>query len=99
MFSKIKQIKDLRAQAKSIQSVLSGVHVEGRAAWGKVIVKMNGNQEVVDVQIDSELLTQKTKLQEAIIEATNEAVKKVQKEMAAKMKEMGGLEALKNLGM
>ncbi|MEK7665571.1 MAG: YbaB/EbfC family nucleoid-associated protein [Patescibacteria group bacterium] len=99
MFNKIKQIKDLRSQAKTIQSALAEIQLEGSASWGKVVVKMNGNQEVLDVRIDDELLSQKTKLQEAIREATNEAVKKVQKEMAGKMKEMGGLDAFKNFGM
>lgn len=99
MFSKIKQIKELRDQAKTIQSALAEITVEGSAAWGKVVVKMNGNQEVLDVKIDDELMTQKTKLQEALKEAINEAVKKVQKEMAGKMKDMGGMEAFKNFGL
>ena len=99
MFSKLKQIKDLRDQAKSIQSVLAEIHVEGSAAWGKVKITMNGNQEMQSVQIDDELLTQKAKLEEAIKEATNDAIKKVQKEMAGKMKDMGGMDAFKNLGM
>ena len=99
MFSKLKQIKDLRDQAKSIQSVLAEIHVEGSAAWGKVKITMNGNQEMQSVQIHDELLTQKAKLEEAIKEATNDAIKKVQKEMAGKMKDMGGMDAFKNLGM
>ncbi len=99
MFNKIKQIKELRNQAKTIQSALSQIHGEGSAAWGKVVVKMNGNQEVLSVEIADELLSQKTKLQDAIKEATNDVMKKVQKEMAVKMKEMGGMDALKNFGM
>lgn len=94
MFSKLKQIKDMRQQAKSIQSTLSGEHVEATAGWGKVKVAMNGNQEVEGVQIDPELLKpeKKSELEGAVKEAVNDAVKKVQKIMATKIRQQGGLE-------
>ena len=91
MFSKLKQFKDLRDQANQIKNALSQESAEGSAEWGKVKIKMNGNQEVLNVEIDPELLTQdnKEKLESAIKEATNDAVKKNQRIMADKMKESG----------
>lgn len=93
MFSKLKEIKDLRSQAKSLQSALKDEHVETTAAWGKLKVKMNGNQEVEAVQIDPELLTpsKKSDLENAIKEAINDANHKVQKIMAEKVRASGGL--------
>ncbi|TAL20203.1 YbaB/EbfC family nucleoid-associated protein [Patescibacteria group bacterium] len=91
MFSKLKQFKDMRSQAKNIQSALAGESAEGSAAWGKVKVVMNGNQEVTTVSIDSELLQEKAKLETALKEATNEVIKKIQKIMTEKVKKMGGL--------
>jgi len=99
MFNKIKAIKDMRTQAKKLQSGLSEITAEGEAAWGKVKIKIDGNQQILEVKIDDELLKDKTKLQDAIKEAINDAVKKIQRQMAFKMKEMGGLDALKNLGL
>jgi len=99
MFNKIKAVKDLRDQAKKIQNSLSEISTEGEAAWGKVKIKIDGNQQILEVKIDDELLTDKNKLQDAIKEATNDAVKKIQRQMAFKMKEMGGLDAFKNLGI
>jgi len=99
MFNKIKAVKDLRQQAKTMQSGLAEVTDEGTAAWGKVKIKIDGNQQVLGVSIDDEMMKDKAKLEEAMVEAFNDAVKKIQKKMAAKMKEMGGLDALKNLGM
>jgi DNA-binding YbaB/EbfC family protein len=100
MFNKIKAIKNLRDEAKKVQNTLEEVVAEGTAAWGKVKVTVNGNQRVLDVAIDDELLTQKEKLQEALKEAFSEANKKIQKEMASHMKDMGGLrDMMKNLGM
>ncbi len=99
MFNKIKAIKDLRDQAKKLQSGLSEVSAEGSAAWGKVKIMIDGNQQILSVAIEDELMSDKAKLQDAIKEATNDAIKHVQKKMAEKMKEMGGLGALKDLGM
>jgi len=91
MFSKLKQFKDLRSQAKQMQGMLAQESAEGQAAWGKVKVKINGNQEVLSVEIDPELLSpdNKGKLEETIKEATNEAIKKVQRIMAEKIKNSG----------
>lgn len=99
MFSKLKQIKELRQQAKTIQNTLSEIVVEGSAARGGIKIRMNGNQEVMAVEIADELLGQKKILTEAVREAVNEAMKKAQREMARKMKESGGFDALKNLGL
>ncbi|MFH1252855.1 MAG: YbaB/EbfC family nucleoid-associated protein [Candidatus Uhrbacteria bacterium] len=99
MFNKIKAIKDMRTQAKKLQNGLAEITAEGEAAWGKVKIKIDGNQQILEVKIDEELLKDKNKLQDAIKEATNDAVKKIQRQMAFKMKELGGLDALKNLGL
>ena len=91
MFSKLKQFKDLKDQAKQIQNTLAQESAEGSAEWGKVKIEMNGNQEILNVEIDPELLTSnnKDKLESAIKEATNDALKKVQKIMAEKMQQSG----------
>ena len=93
MFSKLKEIKDLRSQAKTLQNALKDEHVEVTAAWGKVKVKMNGNQEVEAVEIDRELMSpeKKSDLEKAIKEAVNDANHKVQKIMAEKVRKSGGL--------
>jgi len=91
MFNKLKQVKDLRDKAKNLQSMLAEEKVEGSAAWGKVKVQMNGNQSVLGVEIDPELLSNQKKLQDAMKEAFNDATKKAQHKMVAKMKESGDL--------
>lgn len=91
MFSKLKQFKDLRDQAKKIQDVLKDVTVEGSGGWGKVKVAMNGSQEVTSVSIDQELMSDKAKLEAAVKEAYNDTVKKAQRSMADAMKKTGGL--------
>jgi DNA-binding YbaB/EbfC family protein len=94
MFNKLKQFKDLRTQAKTLQGALAGEVAEGEAEWGKIKVRMNGNQEVVAVDIAAELFVadKKDAVQKGVAEATNKAIKKVQSIMATKMKEMGGMD-------
>ena len=93
MFSKLKEIKDLRSKAKTIQGLLAEINVEASAAWGKVKIKMTGNQEVQSVDIDPELLSpsKKSDLEKAVGEAITEANKKAQKAMAEKVRQQGGL--------
>lgn len=93
MFEKLKQFKDLREKAKNLQSALANEKVEGTGAWGKVKVAMDGNQSVTAVDVHAELLrpSEKSKLEGGIKEALNDALKKAQRKMMDKMKEMGGL--------
>ena len=93
MFQKLKQFKDLRSQAKTLQNKLSEESVTVKAAGDMVVMTMDGNLKLVGLAIDDELMCadKKNKLQEAIKDAHADALKKMQRIMAMKMKEMGGL--------
>ncbi len=95
MFNKLKQIKDIRNQAKEMQSMLADVMVVGQSSGSKVMITLDGNQKVQGVKIEGE--HDNATLESAIKDAFNDATKKLQKEMAMKMKDMGGLEALKDM--
>ncbi len=82
LFSKLNQIKDLREQAKSMQSVLSQQIVETENHGIKI--KMDGNQNVLSINIPDNM--SKSDLEKYIPETFNDAVKKLQKIMAEKMK-------------
>ena len=97
MFSKLKQFKDIREKAKVIQEALSSEKAEGSAAWGKVKVTLNGNQQVLDVSIDPEMMQDKTKLEAALKDAVNDGMQKIQKTMATKLKDIGGLDLAKDM--
>lgn len=93
MFQKLKQFKDIRDQAKQLQDMLGKETVNVTAAGNKVSLTMDGNLALVALVIDDELLApdKKEKLQVGIKEAHADALKKMQRIMAMKMKEMGGL--------
>ncbi|NIW00287.1 YbaB/EbfC family nucleoid-associated protein [Candidatus Saccharibacteria bacterium] len=85
----MKFLKDLKSQAGQLKEILANEEVEGLAAMGKVKVLMDGNQKVLEVNIDPELVSQRESLQMALAEAFNDAVEKVHNLMAEKLKEYG----------
>ena len=93
MFNKLKQYKDLRNQAKDLQNKLSDESVTIHKESDKVVLTMDGNLKITALAIDDALMTvdKKERLQTAIKDAHEEGMKKMQRIMAVKMKEMGGL--------
>ncbi|OGH89478.1 MAG: hypothetical protein A2469_01480 [Candidatus Magasanikbacteria bacterium RIFOXYC2_FULL_40_16] len=93
MLNKLKQFRDLRTQAKEMQDTLGKESVTVKAAGDKIVMTMDGNLKMTGLAIDEELLApdKKAKLQDAIKDAHSDAMKKMQRIMAMKMKEMGGL--------
>ena len=82
-----------------MQHALDDVLSVGQSAGGKVQVTINGNQQTLGVSIQDDMLTDRVRLEGAVKDACNDAHRKIQKDMAATMKDLGGLEALKNLGL
>jgi DNA-binding protein YbaB len=87
MLSKLKQFKDLRDQAKTVQSLLGQETVHATGASGKINVVMDGNQKILSLDIDPDLLTvpNKEKVEKGIVEAIEEATKQIQKAIAKKI--------------
>lgn len=93
IFSKLKQFKELRDQAKKIENVLGQEKVEVTGASGMIKITLNGKQEVISLSIDPSLLQplQKERLERGLTATFNDAVHKVQKLMAGKIQDLGGL--------
>lgn len=90
MFNKLKHLKDLRSQAKTLQGALSGESVTVEKGGIKIV--MNGNMEITSLTINDDLA--KDSLEGMLADLTNEAIKKTQRLMAQKMQEMGGMPGL-----
>lgn len=87
MFNKLKQLKDLRDQAKTMQSMLAQESVTVERSG--IMIIMNGNLEITSITIKDTL--ENEKMAREMKEAVNDAVKKIQRIMATKMQQMGGL--------
>lgn len=99
MFNKLKQFRDMRSQAKQLQNTLGQESITANAAGGKITLTMDGNLNLTALAIDDELMSpdKKDKLISSIKEAHGDAMKKIQRIMAMKMKEMGGLPQIPGL--
>lgn len=83
----VKDLFKLQQEARKMQDQMKKLIVEGTSKDGKVIVKMDGTQELLDIVIDKELLNplMNDVLTKQIKEAFKDAQKKLQKEMAKDM--------------
>ena len=99
MFSKLKQFKDLKDRAKAMQDMLAQEHAEGTAGWGgKVKVVINGNQHVEAVHIEPDAAQDVSKLQDLVKDAFNDALEKMQRTLASKLREGGGMDLMSEFG-
>ncbi|MBN2884800.1 YbaB/EbfC family nucleoid-associated protein [Patescibacteria group bacterium] len=90
MFNKLKQFKDLRSQAKTMQSALAEESVSEEKNGVKLV--LNGNLEIIELKLNSELSIDSQ--ESALKSCFNDAIKKAQRLMAKKMQEMGGFPGL-----
>jgi DNA-binding protein YbaB len=90
MFNKLKQFKDLRNQAKTMQNALAQETVSEERNGVKI--SLNGNMEITELILNPDLkIEDQTR---AIKSCFNDALKKTQRLMAKKMQEMGGIPGL-----
>ncbi len=91
MFGKLKYMKNLRSQAKTMQNTLAQESITVEKSGIKIV--MNGNMEIISLSTNENLA--KESLEGILTDCFNEAIKKTQRLMAQKMQEMGGLPNLK----
>lgn len=90
MFNKLKQFKDLRSQAKTMQSSLAQETISEEKNGIKI--SLNGNLELISLKLNPDL--SKEEQEKALKSCFNDAIKKAQRLMAKKMQEMGGFPGL-----
>jgi nucleoid-associated protein EbfC len=81
-------MKQAQQMQERMQQEIAQIRVEASAGGGMVTVKMDGNKNLLGVKIDPEVAGDVEMLQDMVLAACNEAVKKVEEEAKEKM---GGL--------
>jgi DNA-binding YbaB/EbfC family protein len=68
------------------------VHVEASAGGGMVTVKMNGQKQITDLHIEPEVFASRDAelVQDLVRAAVNDAVRRVDEELASQVKGMAG---------
>jgi len=87
MFNKLKQFKDLRSQAKTMQNALAQETITEEKNSVKVV--LNGNMEVLEIKLNESL--NKNAQEETLKACFNDALKRAQRLMAKKLQDMGGI--------
>ena len=98
----LKQAQEMQQQIEDVQGQLSDMIVEAESGGGMVTVKVNGKQEVLEVNIDPEAMAEDSEmLEDLIISALNKALSKAQSDSQEKMNSVTGgiMSGLKIPGM
>ena len=88
----LKQAQQMHAKISELQEEMAGKTVEASSGGGMVTVVINGKQEILSVHIDPEVVHQEDieMLQDLMVAAVNEAIRKSQEMMAEEMKKITG---------
>jgi len=88
----MKQAKKLQERMASLQDELALRTVEASAGGGMVSVLVNGRHELVSLKIEKEVVNQEDvdMLQDLIMAAVNEGMRKAQEMAAAEMAKLTG---------
>ena len=86
MLSRFKQLQE------DLQRQVNSVTVEASAGGGMVMVRMNGQKQIVDVRIEPDVFASKDQemLQDLVRAAVNEAGRRVDEELTNQMKSLTG---------
>jgi nucleoid-associated protein EbfC len=87
-----KQMHEMMTRAQEMQQQMQKkmreTQVEASAGGGAVVVRMNGEKQVLSIRIEKDACSDVEMLQDLVMAAVNEAVRKVD---AAMQSQLGGL--------
>jgi len=88
----MKQAQKMQSQMAKIQEEMAGRTVEASAGGGMVSAVANGKQEIVSVRIEKEVVDPEDveMLQDLLVAAVNEALKKSQEMVSEEMSKLTG---------
>jgi DNA-binding YbaB/EbfC family protein len=88
----MKQAQKIQSEMARVQEELSRKTVEASAGGGMVTVVANGKQEIISVKIEPEVVTSGDieMIQDLVLAAVNEALKKSQEMIAEEMRKITG---------
>jgi DNA-binding YbaB/EbfC family protein len=81
-------MKQAQAMQEKMQQEIAQIRAEGSAGGGMVLVRMDGQKNMLGVTIDKEVAGDVEMLQDMVLAASNDAIKKVDEQI---QKKMGGM--------
>jgi len=91
-FNMLKQAQEMKSKLDKAQKELSRMTIEGESGKGAVKVTMNGQQKILSIKIDPEVINpNKAKdLERLILKAIEDTSDKAQKMAARQLKDLTG---------
>ena len=87
----LQQAKQVQGKIEELQSELAALRIEGRAGGGLVTAMVNGQQELLTIRLDESLQREDLELvEDLIVAAVGQALKKSREESQAKMNSLTG---------
>lgn len=88
----LKQAQEMQAKIMQVQKEMEKKEVEASAGGEMVTVKVNGDQKIIDIKIQKEIIESQDieMLQDILISATNEALSKSKQMVQDEMSKITG---------
>jgi DNA-binding YbaB/EbfC family protein len=88
----MKEAQRLQAQMENLREEVAKRTVEATAGGGMVTVVANGNQEIISIKIEREVISpdDPQMLEDLVLAATNEALRKAKEMLVAEMSKLAG---------
>ncbi len=88
----LKQAQQLQSRIAKLQEEMATQTVEASAGGGMVVAVANGRQELVSIRIEPEIVAEADieMLQDLVVAAANEALRKSQEMVSAEMTKLTG---------
>lgn len=85
-------MKQAQQMQEKLQKQMESTVIDATAGGGMVSVKMNGQKQLISLQIDPEVFTggDKDMLQDLIVAAVNEGIRKVDETMQSQLGSLAG---------
>ncbi len=88
ILDKLKDVNEMRKQAKQIELLLGQVDVTGKSSGGKITITMDGNQVVKSVQVDDSIVGDRGEIARNIRAALDDLFKEHKKVLQSKFGSM-----------
>lgn len=90
LFDKIKDVNEMRKQAKQIELTLGAEQVTGQSSGGKIKITLDGNQKVLSVEVEASVAGDKSEVARHIRQALEDVNHKHKKMLQSKFGNMMG---------
>lgn len=84
----MKNLPKIREEMAKLQTKMAEITAEGDAGAGMVKVRVNGNMEVVACSVSDEAMQDKELLEDLLVGAVNQAMKKAKEQVAEETAKM-----------